>query len=399
MKETYVEINLDNIANNAKQIVKKYKEYDYYIGVLKSDAYGHGEYIVNELYKNGINYFAVSYLYEALEIRKYNKMVPILLLQPITIDDIILALDNNLTIIVHDLDYLKKLTKVKLDRKLKIHIKIDSGMGRLGFCDKNEVKEAFEIISKNKNLFIEGIFSHFATIGVLDNKWDKQVEKFKEITRLIDLKKIPIVHLGSSIILLAHPKIEFCNAIRTGTLLYGYNVSPTKSNIGIKNKLRNIRNRYLKYKLKMSDVYYNVSIDLKPAMKLKTGILQIKKLEKGSSIGYGAKYIVKENMMVAVLPIGYNNGIGRENINRQVLINNRRYPVLGSVGMNMLIIQVDNSVGINDTVIVMGDGISLGEISRSGNLTIHETLLNVGKNNKRVYIKNNKVVYVENNNF
>lgn len=397
MKETYTEINLDNIANNAKKIVEKYNEYDYYIGVLKSDAYGHGEYIVNELYNNGINYFAVSYLYEALEIRKYNKDVPILLLQPINLDDINIIIDNNLTIIVHDLDYLNGLVKIKFDKQIKVHIKIDSGMSRLGFTNKNDVKSAIDVISKHKNIFIEGIFSHFATIGIIDDKWDSQLRKFKEITSLIDLNKIPIIHLGSSIVLLSHPKIEFCNGIRIGTLLYGYNVSPTKSNSGFKNILRNIRNLYLKKKYGISDTYYNVEIDLKPAMKLKTGILQIKKLNKGSCIGYGATYTAKEDMLVAILPIGYSNGIGRENINKEVMINGNLYPVLGSIGMNMITIKVDDTVNIYDTVVVMGDKITLGKLSRSSKTTIHETLLNIGKSNKRIYIKNDKIVNIENN--
>ncbi len=391
MKDTYVEINLDNIASNARNIVKKYNQYDYYIGVLKSDAYGHGEYIVNELYENGINYFAVSYINEALDIRKYNKDVPILLLQPINLNQIDVVVNNNITITVHDFNYLKEL--LKLDKNVKIHLKIDSGMCRLGFNDKNEIKEAVDLLNASKNVFLEGIYSHFATVGIIDNKWDKQLAKFKELTKDIDLKSIPIVHLGSSTTLLGHPKIEFCNGIRMGIVLYGYNVSNSKSNKGLKNVLRNIRNSYLKHRFKISDTYFNVEIDLKPAMKLKTGILQIKKIKKGSSIGYQANYTTKEDCLIAVLPIGYNNGIGRKNINKVVSINNKKYPVLGNIGMNMITIKVDNNVNINDTVTILGDDITLGMLSRSSDYIISETLTNIGKSNKKVYIKDGKKVY------
>lgn len=117
-------------------------------------------------------------------------------------------------------------------------------MNRLGFKNKEEVKEAYYLLNNNKNIFIEGIYSHFATIGVFDNKWDSQLKKFEEITSLIDINTIPIRHLGSSIVLLTHPKIGICNGIRIGTIIYGYNVSPKSSIKGFKNKLRIIRNLY-----------------------------------------------------------------------------------------------------------------------------------------------------------
>ena len=105
MNETSVYINLDNIKNNAEKIIEKYNDYNYYIAVLKSSAYGHGEYIVNELEKTGINYVAVSHIDEALKIRKYNKKISILLLEPISLSDIKKAIDNNLTITVSDITY------------------------------------------------------------------------------------------------------------------------------------------------------------------------------------------------------------------------------------------------------------------------------------------------------
>lgn len=395
MNKTYVEINLDNIGNNARVIKEKYKEYDYHIGVLKSEAYGHGEYIVNELYENGINYFAVSYIYEALEIRKYNKEVPILCLQPVDLNDINSVVENNLTIIVHDINYLNELVKLNIKSKIKVHIKIDSGMNRLGFKDKNEVRKAFDIINKSKFLFLEGIFSHFATIGVFDNKWDYQLNKFKELTSLIDLNEIPIVHLGSSVILLSHPKIDFCNGIRMGILLYGYNVSPISSNNGIKNILRNFRNKYYQKKYHISETFSNVKIDLKPAMKMYTNIIQIKNVKKGEFIGYGASYVADTDMKIAVLPIGYNNGIGRVNNGQYVLINGKKCPMLGVSGMNMFVVKIDSDIKISDKVLVMGDEITIGQFSRFNNNTLSESLLNIGKNNLRVYVKNKNIIYVD----
>lgn len=395
VNETSVTINLDNIARNARAITEKYKEYDYFFAVLKSSAYGHGEYIVNELVNNNINYIAVSYVDEALKIRKYNSDVPVLILEPISLSDIETAASRNFTVVVHDLDYLNELIATGVKSKLKIHIKIDSGMNRLGFKDKNEVKKAVEMIKQTENLYLEGIFTHFATIGMFDNHFDNQVESFKEITSLIDLKEIPIVHLGSSVILLSHPKFEFANGVRTGILSYGYNVAPNYCNSGLKDKLRNLRNSYCQKKYNLSKLIYDAEIDVKPAMSMTTSILQIKEVKKGECVGYGATYTAEEDIKIAVLPIGYNNGIGRRNAGRYVVINGKKYFAVGEIAMNMMVIRVDDDVKLSDTVYILGGGITLGELSRFEGNSISKTLLDVGKNNRRVYTKNNQTVFEE----
>jgi len=394
MNKTYVEVNLNNIKHNTKTIIKKYNDYEYYIGVIKGEAYGHGEYIVNTLVESGINYIAIATLEEALNVRKYNKIIPILILEPISLGYVNVATKHNLTITVHDIEYIKELNKI-VDTNIKCHIKIDSGMGRLGIRNKEELKDSYNILNKNKYIKVEGIYSHFATIGVFDKKWDNQLKRFKEITSLIDIEKIPIKHLGSSITLLAHPKIDFCNAIRIGTLLYGYNITPTESNKGLKNKLRTLRNKYYQKKHNISTTYKNVELNLLPCMKFYTNILQIKKINKGESIGYGAKVTLEKDSYIAIIPVGYNNGIGTGNINRYVYINNKKYNVL-SVGMNMSFIIVDESVEIKDKVIILDNkNITIGALARFTNRTFHEMLLSIGKNNQRVYTKEKEIEFIE----
>jgi len=384
MEEAYVKINLKNLSSNVKKIINKYNNYDYYIGVVKGDAYGHGEYIVNTLVESGINYLAVSTLDEAMNVRKYNKDIPVLILEPISLGCINLAYKHKFTITVHDIDYVKQLND-EVDGKIKCHIKIDSGMGRLGIKDKIQLKECYEILKNNKNINVEGIYTHFATIGVFDKKWDNQLDKFNEITSLIDIKEIPIIHLGSSIVLLSHPKIEFANAIRIGTLLYGYNISPIESNIGIKNRLRLLRNRFYQKKYNISKTMTNVKLDLLPCMSFYSKILQIKEIKKGEKIGYGAKVTLENDSYVAIIPVGYNNGIGVKNLGRYVYINNNKYNVL-SVGMNMSFVLVDKSVKIDDEVVLLdGKNITIGSLARFNDTTFHEMLINIGKNNIRIY--------------
>jgi len=393
MNETYVEINLDNIENNVKTIINKYNDYDYYIGVIKGSAYGHGEYIVNTLVESGINYVAVSTLEEALNVRIYNKDIPILILEPINLDKIDIAIKNKFTITVHDINYIKELNKIK-NLKIKCHIKIDSGMGRLGIKDKNELKESYEILKSNKGIFVEGIYSHFATTGVFDKKWDNQLDNFISITSLIDINDIPIRHLGSSIVLLSHPKIDFTNGIRIGTLLYGYNISPTESNVGLKNKLRLLRNKYYQKKYNISETFKNVKLDLLPCMSFYTNILQIKTIKKGDAIGYGAKVLIDKDTNIAIIPVGYNNGLGTKNINRYIFINNKLYKVL-SIGMNMSFLEIDDSVKIDDKVIVLDNkNITIGSLARNNDTTFHEMMINIGKNNKVVYTRNKSVEFI-----
>ena len=394
MKDTYVEINLDNLNHNIKTIKEKYNDYEYYIPVLKGDAYGHGQYIVKEIEKCNIKYVAVATLDEALNIRKYSKSINILLLEPINIKYIEAIQNNKLTLTIHRLDYLKELIKL-LKCNIKIHLKIDSGLGRLGFNDKNELKEAVNIIDSNKYIELEGIYSHFATIGIFDKKWDNQIDNFKDITSLIDITKIPIRHMGSSITLLSHPKIDFCNAVRFGTIMYGYNISYKIDNTGLKNKMRLIRNNINKKRYDISDTIINVSIDLLPCMNYYTNLLDIKYVKKGNTIGYGANTLLTSNTYIGIIPIGYNNGLGTNTTNGYVVINNKKYKIL-SIGMNMTFIEIDENININDRVIILdNNNITIGALSRFFNRTFHEMLLNIGKNNKRIYTKGKEIEYIE----
>ena len=169
MIKTHLEVDLDILENNAKELVSKYKNYKYIFGVLKSNAYGHGEYVVNAFIRGGINYICVSYIEEALRVRKHSKNIPILCMQPILLDDLKEAYDNNITLTVDNMDYLDSLIK-KCNKNIKVHLKVDSGMNRLGFKTKDEIREAYDKIVACKYIELEGIYTHLATIGLFDNK-------------------------------------------------------------------------------------------------------------------------------------------------------------------------------------------------------------------------------------
>ena len=302
-RKTYVEVNIDNLKNNVKNIVNYYNNYEYYFGVVKGNCYGHGTtYVINELIESGINYLAVSSLEEALEVRKINKRIPILCLEPIRIEYIDICIKNNITITVHDYNYAKELINKKLNKKLKIHLKIDSGMNRLGFKERKEINEIYQELKNKENTQIEGIFTHFATLGINDKEWDNQLNKFKELTSDINLKEIPIVHLAKSASFINHPKIDFANGIRMGISMYGYDTTPKYSHRGIKNKLRAVKRALNRRKNKISETINKLPIELKPAFKMYTEIMQVKKLKKGEFVGYGATYRANKDELIGIMP-------------------------------------------------------------------------------------------------
>ncbi len=391
MDKAYVEVNLDILKDNTKEIINKYNDYKYYFGVVKSNAYGHGEYVVNTLVEAGINYIAVSYLDEALKVREYNKDIPILCFVPVDLDDLNTAIENNITITIANETYLDYLLN-KLNKKVKVHIKLDTGMNRLGIKNKDEFDSVYFKLTNNKFITLEGIYTHLSTVGLHEKTYDNQIEKFKYLTKDIDLNKIPIVHITSSANLVSHDKLEFTNGVRLGSILYGYNPTIRTSNKGIINKLRNLRNRYMQKKYNLSKVYTDVELNIKPCFKMYTHIMQIKAVKKDEYIGYGLSYKAKDNMKIAIIPVGYNNGIGFGINSHYVMINGNRYYIAGQVSMNMMAIIIDDNVNINDKVEIINEELSPRTLASFTNKLTIEILLMTGKSNRKVYIKNNKIV-------
>ena len=399
-RKTYVEVNIDNLKDNVKNIVNNYNKYNYFIGVVKGNCYGHGvTYVINELIESGINYLAVSSLEEALEARNVNKKIPILCLEPIAIEYLDICIKNKITITVHDYNYAKKLIEKNINKKIKIHLKIDSGMNRLGFKDKNELNEIYEKLKENKNIELEGIYTHFATLGINDKEWDNQLNKFKYLTEDINLSEIPIVHLSKSAAFIDHPKIDFCNGIRLGIAMYGYDPNPKYNTNGIKNKLRQIKRNILRKKNKVSETTTKIPFELKPAFKMYTELIQIKKVKKGEFVGYGAMYRADEDITIGIMPVGYDDGIFRKSTGRYVSIKNKRYKIIGDVGMGMTAVKIDDSIEITDRVTLIGDNIPIKEVATHNGTSIYETMCNIGKTIPRVYVKDDEIVAVEDGKF
>lgn len=359
-RKTYAEINHQNLTHNIKEIKQHYPDYKYYIGVVKNNAYHHGIKCVNALKKGGINYFAVSSLEEALDLRKYNLDTPVLILEPIDLESIYDCINNNITITVESLDSMKSLNEMKLPYETKIHLKLDTGMNRLGFKNREELEKAFEMIKENNKIFLEGIYSHFATSGVNDTFWDSQLKTFQDLTKNIDLKSIPIVHLGRSLTLVNHDRIPFCNGIRLGIIMYGFAQS-RKPDISLKGKLRALKLNHFKKRNNISKTNLENQLNLKTAFTLYSEVVSIRQVTKDEIVGYNALYKVKNDAFIATIPIGYADGIEKNFLH--VVINQQKYPIIAD-SMDMIMVLVDNKIQKGMLVEIFGKDIAISEVTR-----------------------------------
>lgn len=386
-RNTFVEIDTNALENNVKNIINKYNEYEWYIGVVKGNAYGHGMEIVKYITKAGINYLAVSSLEEAIEVRQYDKNTPILCLEPIQVKFIDDCIKYNVTITIHSYEYFKELLNIKLQTRIKAHLKLDTGMNRLGVNTRQEVNDIVNCLIENENIELEGIYSHLGTTGVWDKEWDNQVSKFEELTQDIDLSKIKIVHVARGISIINHGKIKNTNGVRLGITMYGYTNNFSLNTTGLKNKLRNIRLQRYKKQLNISPTIIDDNPDVKPAFKLKSEVIQIKQVKKGECVGYGAMYRASEDIKVAVLPVGYADGLDVRNTGRNIEINGKLYPIIGTVNMCMITVKVDDLVKVGDIANVIGGLAHAKYIADYLHVTRYVLVTTVAKDIPRLYIK------------
>lgn len=366
-RKTYVNIDGEVLENNIKDIKNKYNDYEYYIGVVKANCYGHGISSIKYLIKGGINYLATSSLEEALKVRKLDNNIPILILEPIHYEDILVASKNNITITIDNKNQFDELLKNKI--KVKFHIKVDTGMNRFGLKNKEDVKYIYD--NSNDNLYLEGIFTQlYSGVGIT---FDKEVNRFKELTSLIDLNNIPIVHLDRSLTLEQHERLDFENGIRLGILMYGFNKKDYKPSW--KRKLLNT----LTFK---KNNFVPSILNVKTALSFYTEVIEIKEVKSGEIVGYGADYQFKENTRIGILPYGFADYLY---INKSyVCINGKNYNIVTNY-MDVTAIIIDDRVNVGDKVEIFGNNISIREASNLAKENVYKTICSITNRVPRIY--------------
>lgn len=374
-----VEINLDNLTHNIKNIKKHTSKDTLIMAIVKANGYGHGAVEVSKTFlENGADKLGVSILQEGIELRKAGIKAPILILNYTSTTLYENIVKYNLTQNIYSYREAKELSDVavSLKKDINIHIKIDTGMARVGFYPDDKSIGDIIKISRLPNIKIEGIFTHFARADEEDKSFtDLQFKRFIDIIEKLEEKGlyIKIKHASNSAALIDIEKYSL-NMIRPGIILYGHYPSEEVN---------------------------RENIHIRPAMTLKSSVSHVKTVEEGSGIGYNHLYITKEKRKIATLPIGYADGYSRRLTGKaQVFINGKRVEVVGKICMDQMMVDVTDleDVKIGDEVVLFGyeeeNHPSAEEVANWLGTINYEVVCMVSRRVPRVYIKNNKLSHV-----
>lgn len=325
--------------------------------IVKADAYGHGiEGTVNSI-KGIVDFFGVTDSLEAIKVRAVTSK-PILVLSMVNSTALGECIMANISLSVSQTKYLRQIERIakKLGVKAKIHLKVNSGMNRLGFSNKKSFLLAVEYINKSEFLVLEGIYTHFFD-SLNETILERQYNDFKQYLSLINTQNV-IVHAGASNASITDPKYHF-DMVRLGLFIYGY---CEKQDVLLDDQTK--------------------MFNLLPALKITAKIVNIVSVKKGDYVGYGRNYIATHNMKIACVSMGYADGFLRTNSNRgRVIIDGKFAPIVGSICMDLFMVDISGvKCKIGDDVVVLGkDGnleIDANEIGQNANTISYEILTN-----------------------
>lgn len=381
LRPVWAEIDLSIVQNNVKSI-KRLLGNKQLIGVVKADAYGHGATEIAEvLGKVGVSRFAVAMLSEAINLRNNDIKEAIMILgyTPIELADEIINYEIEQTI--YDLDYAIKLSEIAIKRgqRIKVHIAIDTGMGRIGFKPEDNSIEIIKKLNSLNGLEIVGIYSHFSTADEKDKTYSYW--QYEKITKLINSLNdenihIPLKHMANSAAIIDLPDTHL-DAVRAGIILYGY--YPSKE---------------VKYE----------RLELQEALSIKAKISHVKVVDEGTYISYGRKFVTKRKSKIATIPMGYADGYSRQLSNKgKVIINGKFAPIIGTICMDQFMVDITDIDGVKagDEVIIIGEQnglkITVDDIAEIINTINYEVICMIKDRIPKVYLFDGNVIKVNNN--
>jgi alanine racemase len=367
-RPTFVEINTSKIRHNFNE-VKKQLQGQKLLCVVKGNAYGHGSIIMSQLFQElGADYLAVAIPEEGVELRMNGITIPILVLSSISDKQIQVCIDYDLSITAPSDEKLILIDKVAQESKkiAKIHLKVDTGMGRIG-VHYSRVEKFFPVMKDCTHCHFEGLYSHLAFSDEDTQMNQLQIERFSNV---VDKFKeagfsFPLTHLANSGGIFFHPQSHF-SMVRAGMALYGL----------------------------FEGIPLPDSVSLLPAMSWKTEVVYFKYAEKGTGIGYGHNYVAQNNTRIVTLPVGYADGYQRAmGPKGKVIIGDILYPIAGRICMDQMMIDIgrNGEAYKGDQVILVGSSnnqsISFFDIARWSDTSIYELLSQISYRVPRIYIK------------
>ncbi|MBI5739528.1 MAG: alanine racemase [Nitrospirae bacterium] len=358
MQKTFAEIDLNALAHNLGVVKKKTGNINI-LAVVKANAYGHGAVEISQrLVREGVSYLGTAFTGEAVALRDEGIKAPILVF--FDRDHTEECLHYGLTPLIFDFSSAKKFSAAagKLKRRLSVHIKVDTGMGRLGLT-LSEARKEIPRIAALKNIVVEGLMSHFSEADLRDKTFaDEQLNAFLSLRKELRRKGVTVKysHIANSAAVLSMPSAHL-DMVRPGIMLYGYGDD-----------------------------------GLKPVLSLKSRILMMKKVPAGTFIGYGRTFVTKRKSIIATVPAGYADGYSRRLSNKgEVLIKGKRAPVIGRVCMDTIMVDVTDIPGVDldsEVALIGSQGkekITAADIAEKTGTIAYEVLTSVGPRVRRVY--------------
>jgi len=333
-RPTFAAIDLNAIKMNILNLKLHLTNNVDIIAVVKANAYGHGDLeVAQTAVEAGASMLAVATPDEAIRLRDKGIESPLLVLgaSPPAFAEV--AASQNISVTIFNQDWLDKVHV--LPTTLHVHIKVDTGMGRLGIQTEEELNSFLQTIYTRHDIHIDGVFTHFSTADEEDDSYFKQqVSRFERFLTLFK-EKPRLVHAANSAASLVHNASVY-DAVRFGISLYGLAPSSHVKDIS--------------------------PFKLEPALSLHTELVQVKRVEKSSAISYGATYRTKQEEWIGTLPIGYADGMLRGLSGQEVLIRGKRFPIVGRICMDQCMVRLDEEMPIGEKVVLLG---------RQGYETIH----------------------------
>ncbi|WP_175638010.1 alanine racemase [Metabacillus schmidteae] len=367
-RDTWVEVNLDAIEQNVRNMKNHIGDLVDLIAVVKANGYGHGaKQVAESALHAGASMLAVAFIDEAISLRQQGIKAPILVLGAIRAADIELANKYDLIITCFSIDWLMEAGNACMSHGIQLHIKVDTGMGRLGVREESELKKIVNYVESSPHFQITGIFTHFATADEDEPSYFlTQYKRFQQFLSFIPHEKL-LIHCANSATGLKFPS-KLYNAVRLGISMYG--LSPS---VDMKNSL---------------------PFTLEEAFSLQTKLVHVKKVPKGTKISYGATYEAMEDEWIGTLPIGYADGWIRKLRDSEVLILGQRFPLVGRICMDQCMVRLPYELPVGTKVTLIGkqdtQKISIDEVANRLDTINYEIPCMITSRVPRLYFKGNK---------
>lgn len=330
-RNTRAEINLAAIGHNIRQLKGVLPEGHQVMTVVKANGYGHGSAQVAKVaVEEGINFFVVALLEEAIELREAGIQIPILVIGRVPPIHAYVAAKHDITLTVFDLQWVQEINAVVFEKELSVHLEFETGMNRTGISTKQQLAEIVSAIETLDQVRITGAYMHFATADEIHTvQYQQQKRQYEQmLASLSELYPYPLItHIGNSAAGIQYPK-DMLQYTRFGVATYG--LYPSKD----------IRNLH--------------TVDLQQAFSLYSELIQVKKIPAGECVSYGATYCAKEDEWIGTIPIGYGDGWSRKLQGFHVLIDGKKMPIVGRICMDVMMVKLDRAYEVGQLVTLIG---------------------------------------------